>query len=140
MNKKLGSIIIGSLSIIFVLFFVISSSEINDTATIEENLNSVPIEEKSEIISSPKIIETNVYSLFKTFSYEDDFEIIDGQKIWRNSFYQLDESNLEIYANMEQKEPELNEYGIQDYYIQSLKIVLLMLKKFYPDFHLLSLI
>jgi len=100
MNKKLGSIIIGSLSIIFVLFFVISSSEINDTAPIEENLNFVPIEEKSEIMSSPRIIETNVYSLFKTFSYEDDFEIIDGQKIWRNSLYQLDESNLEIYDEL----------------------------------------
>ena len=100
MNKKLGSIIIGSLSIIFLLFFVISSSEINDTAPIEENLNFVPIEEKSEIMSSPRIIETNVYSLFKTFSYEDDFEIIDGQKIWRNSLYQLDESNLEIYDEL----------------------------------------
>ena len=33
-------------------------------------------------------------------AYENDFEIIEGEKIWRNVFYELDESNNMIYDNL----------------------------------------
>ena len=33
-------------------------------------------------------------------AYENDFEIIDGEKIWRNVFYELDESNNTMYDSL----------------------------------------
>ena len=35
-------------------------------------------------MESPALIQTNVKSLFKVMAYENDFEMIDGEKIWRN--------------------------------------------------------
>ena len=43
-------------------------------------------------------IQTNVPSLFKVMAYENDFEIIDGEKIWRDVY--LDESKMMIYDEL----------------------------------------
>ena len=59
--------------------------------------------EDVEIIQSKepgKLIQTNVPSLFKVMAYENDFEMIDGKKIWRDVFYELDESNMTIYDDL----------------------------------------
>jgi hypothetical protein len=55
----------------------------------------LPISEKSTTL-----IQTNVPSLFKVMAFENDFEMIQGKKIWRNVFYELDESNNMIYENL----------------------------------------
>jgi hypothetical protein len=50
--------------------------------------------------SSPKLVEANVNSLFKVMAYENDFEIIEGKKIWRNVIYELDESKSKEYEKL----------------------------------------
>ena len=65
-----------------------------------EESNTLPVETPIEVMQSEKIIQTNVNSLFKVFSYEDDFEMIDGKKIWRNAYYELDESKYAIYDEL----------------------------------------
>ena len=50
--------------------------------------------------SVQKLIQTNVKSLFKVMAYENDFEIIEGKKIWRDAYYELDESNMSIYGDL----------------------------------------
>ena len=66
------------------------------------NENAEIIEKKQITISenSQTLIETNVKSLFKVMAYENDFEIINGEKIWRDVFYELDESNTRIYDDL----------------------------------------
>ena len=58
------------------------------------------IEQRTELIESPVLIQTNVKSLFKVKAYENDFEMIDGEKIWRNAYYELDESKLDMYQDL----------------------------------------
>jgi len=41
-----------------------------------------------------------VNSLFKVFAFEDDFDMIEGKKIWRNVYFELDESNMELYEKI----------------------------------------
>lgn len=65
-----------------------------------EDPNTIPVETPIEVMQSKEIIQTNVNSLFKVFSYEDDFEMIDGKKIWRNAYYELDESKYAIYDEL----------------------------------------
>jgi len=65
-----------------------------------EESNTLPVETPIEVMQSEKIIQTNVNSLFTVFSYEDDFEMIDGEKIWRNAYYELDESKSAIYDEL----------------------------------------
>ena len=104
MNQKLIGIVIGVLVIIIVTYFVIISSEFDESTSTE----NIQIDKKPEMVpieiipatTTPNIIPTDVYSLFKTFSYENDFEMIDGTKIWRNSFYELDKNNLTIYDDL----------------------------------------
>ena len=72
-------------------YFVVFS---NETAEIIE-IKQIP---KSE--NSQTLIQTNVKSLFKVMAYENDFEIINGEKIWRDVFYELDESNTMIYDDL----------------------------------------
>ena len=63
----------------------------------------IEISEDVEIMKSEeprKLIQTNVPSLFKVMAYENDFEIIDGEKIWRDVFYKLDPSNMMIYDEL----------------------------------------
>ena len=90
MNSKIIIIPIIFAAVIGMVI-IISSSEEPDT---------MPVETPIEVMQSEKIIQTNVNSLFKVFSYEDDFEMIDGKKIWRNAYYELDESKYGIYDEL----------------------------------------
>jgi len=66
----------------------------NETAEIIE------IKQISKSENSQTLIQTNVKSLFKVMAYENDFEIINGEKIWRDVLYELDESNTMIYDDL----------------------------------------
>ena len=72
-------------------YFIVFSNETSEIIEIKQ----IP---KSE--NSQKLIQTNVKSLFKVMAYENDFEIINGEKIWRDVFYELDESNTMIYDDL----------------------------------------
>ncbi len=91
MNLKIIVIPIAVLIIGIGMFSFISSNE------------KLEPSEDVEIIKSKepgKLIQTNVPSLFKVMAYENDFEMIDGKKIWRDVFYELDESNMTIYDDL----------------------------------------
>jgi hypothetical protein len=87
MNQKLIGIPIVILIIIIGAYIGITPSE---------NTEISKIEEKTEFMNSPELIQTNVKSLFKVMAYDNDFQMIDGEKIWRNVYYELDESKLDI--------------------------------------------
>ena len=91
MNLKIIVIPIAVLIIGIGAFSFISSDE---NLEISEDVEIVQYEEPG------KLIQTNVPSLFKVMAYENDFEMIDGKKIWRDVFYELDESNMTIYDDL----------------------------------------
>ena len=91
MNLILIIIPIVILIIVIGGYFIVFS---NETAEIIE-IKQIP---KSE--NSQTLIQTNVKSLFKVMAYENDFEIINGEKIWRDVLYELDESNTMIYDDL----------------------------------------
>ena len=91
MNIKIIVIPVVVLIIGIGVFSFISSNEKNE---ISEDVEIVKSEEPR------KLIQTNVPSLFKVMAYENDFEIIDGEKIWRDVFYELDPSNMMIYDEL----------------------------------------
>ena len=66
----------------------------------DENIEISENEQTLQSENLQTLIQTNVKSLFKVMAYENDFEIIEGKKIWRNVFYELDESNNMIYDNL----------------------------------------
>ena len=66
----------------------------------DENIEISETEQTPQSENPQTLIQTNVKSLFKVMAYETDFEIIDGEKIWRNVFYELDESNNTIYDSL----------------------------------------
>ena len=91
MNLKITVIPIAVLIIGVGVFSFISSDEKNE---ISEDIEITKSEEPR------KLIQTNVPSLFKVMAYENDFEIIDGEKIWRDVFYELEPSNMMIYDEL----------------------------------------
>jgi len=91
----IASITIGSILSISLVTFDLSSY---DDSSIEPEI--VPTDDSS---IEPEIVPTDVYSLFKTYSYADDYDFVDGKKLWRNSFYELDENNLAIYDELMNK-------------------------------------
>ena len=91
MNQKLIVIPIVILIVIIGAYIGIAPSE---------NTEISKIEEKTEFMNSPELIQTNVKSLFKVMAYDNDFQMIDGEKIWRNVYYELDESKLDIYQDL----------------------------------------
>ena len=91
MNIKIIVIPVVVLIIGIGVFSFISSDEKNE---ISEDVEIMKSEEPR------KLIQTNVPSLFKVMAYENDFEIIDGEKIWRDVFYELDPSNMMIYDEL----------------------------------------
>ena len=91
MNIKIIVIPVVVLIIGIGVFSFISSDEKNE---ISEDVKIMKSEEPR------KLIQTNVPSLFKVMAYENDFEIIDGEKIWRDVFYELDPSNMNIYDEL----------------------------------------
>lgn len=66
----------------------------------DEIIEISQIEQRTELMESPVLIQTNVKSLFKVMAYENDFEMIDGEMIWRNVYYELDESKLDTYQDL----------------------------------------
>jgi len=70
------------------------------TLPTNENIEISEIKQTTELMESPALIKTNVKSLFKVMAYENDFEMIDGEKIWRNAYYELDESKLDMYQDL----------------------------------------
>jgi len=91
MNLKITVIPIAVLIIGVGVFSFIPSDEKNE---ISEDVEIMKSEEPR------KLIQTNVPSLFKVMAYENDFEIIDGEKIWRDVFYEIDPSNMMIYDEL----------------------------------------
>ena len=91
MNLKIIVIPIAVLIIGIGAFSFISSDE---NLEISEDVEIVQYEEPE------KLIQTNVPSLFKVMAYENDFEIINGEKIWRDVYHELDESNMMIYDDL----------------------------------------
>ena len=91
MNLKIIFMPITVLIIGIGAFSFISSDE---NLEISEDVEIVQYEEPG------KLIQTNVPSLFKVMAYENDFEIINGEKIWRDVYYELDESNMMIYDDL----------------------------------------
>ena len=91
MNQKLIVIPIVILIVIIGAYIGIAPSE---------NTEISKIEEKTEFMNSPELIQTNVKSLFKVMAYDNDFQMIDGEKIWLNVYYELDESKLDIYQDL----------------------------------------
>jgi len=91
MNQKLIVIPIVILIVIIGAYIGMAPSE---------NTEISKIEEKTEFMNSPELIQTNVKSLFKVMAYDNDFQMIDGEKIWRNVYYELDESKLDIYQDL----------------------------------------
>ena len=91
MNQKL-------ITIPIVIGIIIVGAYVGITPS--ENIQSSQIEQRTEFMESPTLIQTNVKSLFKVLAYENDFEMIDGKKIWRNTYYELDESKLDMYEDL----------------------------------------
>jgi len=91
MNLKITVIPIAVLIIGVGVFLFIASDEKNE---ISEDVEIMKSEEPR------KLIQTNIPSLFKVMAYENDFEIIDGEKIWRDVFYEIDPSNMMIYDEL----------------------------------------
>jgi len=91
MNLILIIIPIAILIIAIGGYFIVFSNETDEIIEIKQ----IP---KSE--NSQTLIQTNVKSLFKVMAYENDFEIINGEKIWRDVLYELDESNTMIYDDL----------------------------------------
>ena len=91
MNLKIIVIPIAVLIIGIGVFSFISSNEKLEPS---EDVGIIQSKEPG------KLIQTNVPSLFKVMAYENDFEMIDGKKIWRDVFYELDESNMTIYDDL----------------------------------------
>jgi len=91
MNQKV-------IGIPIVIMIIIIGAYIGITPS--ENTEISKIEEKTEFMNSSELIQTNVKSLFKVMAYDNDFQMIDGEKIWRNVYYELDESKLDIYQDL----------------------------------------
>ncbi len=103
MNIKI--IIISIILIVGVsAYFVFPNSDDSETS-MKYNPNRYFPESEMEAESKmmPALVETNVPSLFKVLAYDDDFEMINGQKIWRNVLYELDESNMTLYDELKNK-------------------------------------
>jgi len=91
MNSKLILIPIVIVIVGIGVYFGFTS---NENTEIQKN------DEISKSENSQKLIQTNVKSLFKVMAYENDFEIIEGKKIWRDVLYELDPLNNAVYDDL----------------------------------------
>ena len=91
MNLK---IIVIPIAVLIIGIGAFSFISFDENLEISEDVEIVQYEEPG------KLIQTNVPSLFKVMAYENDFEIINGEKIWRDVYYELDESNMMIYDDL----------------------------------------
>jgi len=65
--------------------------------TVENNEGKTPITESSD---DKKLVKIDAPSLFALYGYEDDYEIVDGEKIWRNAKYELNPEFAELYKEI----------------------------------------
>jgi len=91
MNLK---IIVAPIVVLIIGIGVFSFISSDENVEISEDVVVIQSEEPDNLI------QTNVPSLFKVMAYEDDFEIINGEKIWRDVYYELDESKMMIYDEL----------------------------------------
>ena len=91
MNLK---IIVAPIVVLIIGIGVFSFISSDEKVEISEDVVIIQFEEPGNLI------QTNVPSLFKVMAYEDDFEIINGEKIWRDVYYELDESKMMIYDEL----------------------------------------
>jgi len=96
MNQKLILFPIIILVVIVGVYFGITQNDFEES---EQDGTTTQIESISAEIT-PELVEINVSSLFKVFAFEDDFDMIEGKKIWRNVYFELDESNMELYEKI----------------------------------------
>jgi len=96
MNQKLILFPIIILVVIVGVYFGITQNDFEES---EQDGTTTQIESISAEIT-PELVEINVNSLFKVFAFEDDFDMIEGKKIWRNVYFELDESNMELYEKI----------------------------------------
>ena len=81
--------IIGILAVVIVCIFFITNFSIEKENIIEN------VVEPSNNLSKLKI-----NSLFDVYGYEDDYEMIDGKKIWHGVEYRLNEENQLLYNEL----------------------------------------
>ena len=91
MNLK---IIVAPIVVLIIGIGVFSFISSDENVEISEDVVVIQSEEPGNLT------QTNVPSLFKVMAYEDDFEIINGEKIWRDVYYELDESKMMIYDEL----------------------------------------
>ena len=91
MNLK---IIVAPIVVLIIGIGVFSFISSDENVEISEDVVVIQSEEPGNLI------QTKVPSLFKVMAYEDDFEIINGEKIWRDVYYELDESKMMIYDEL----------------------------------------
>ena len=91
MNLK---IIVAPIVVLIIGIGVFSFIPSDEKVEISEDVVVIQSEEPGNLI------QTNVPSLVKVMAYEDDFEIINGEKIWRDVYYELDESKMMIYDEL----------------------------------------
>ena len=91
MNLK---IIVAPIAVLIIGIGVFSFISSDENVEISEDVVVIQSEEPDNLI------QTNVPSLFKVMAYENDFEMINGEKIWRDVYYELDESKMMIYDEL----------------------------------------
>jgi len=64
---------------------------------VENNEEKTPITEPS---NGRKLVKIDAPSLFTLYGYEDDYEMVDGEKIWRNAKYELNPEFTELYKEI----------------------------------------
>ena len=64
---------------------------------VENNEEKTPITESS---NGRKLVKIDTPSLFTLYGYEDDYEMVDGVKIWRNAKYELNPEFTELYKEI----------------------------------------
>ena len=64
---------------------------------VENNAEKTPITESS---NGRKLVKIDAPSLFTLYGYEDDYEMVDGEKIWRNAKYELNPEFTELYKEI----------------------------------------
>ena len=104
MMKKLA-IIIPILIVIFVIGFSISDmfdlkqkeTEKEETKPVLQDNVRLSVEQTKSDMTK---IQLNIKSLFNIFGFEDNYEIINGKKIWLNTEFVLKPENMKLYEEI----------------------------------------
>jgi len=81
--------------------FIVTGIIITVIAGISYYFTNVENNEEKTSITEPsndrKLVKIDTPSLFTLYGYEDDYEMVDGVKIWRNAKYELNPEFTELY-------------------------------------------